>query len=235
MKDIDKLQEALGIKSKNIELLQQALVHSSYINENPAFSPGHNERLELLGDAVLGLVVAEELYLSSPDLTEGEMTRLRAALVNRDTLARLAQNIGLGDFLYLGKGEEASGGRSKPTNLAGALEALIGAVYLDKGFAKARDTTMGLLADEWSKLDKRGISAGADFKSRLQELAQSRFQQTPAYRVVSAAGPHHEPSFTVEVSVNSEVVGAGSGRSKKLAEAAAAREALERFGEGFTS
>jgi ribonuclease-3 len=235
MADIGALQKALGVEIKNITLLQQALVHSSYINENPAFSPGHNERLELLGDAVLGLVVAEELYRSFPDLTEGEMTRLRANLVKRDTLARVAQNIKLGDFLYLGKGEEAGGGRSKPTNLAGALEAVIGAVYLDKGFSSARDVTMGLFTDEWLKLDKRGISASADFKSRLQELVQSRFQQTPSYRLASAVGPHHEPLFKVEVSVNGEVVGKGSGRSKKLAEATAAREALERFGEGFTS
>jgi ribonuclease-3 len=235
MSDITKLQKALGVKFKNIALFQQALVHSSYINENPAFSPGHNERLELLGDAVLGLVVAEELYRSSPDLTEGEMTRLRAALVNRDTLARVAQNIGLGDFLYLGKGEEAGGGRSKPTNLAGALEAVIGAVYLDRGLFTAKDMTMGLLADEWSKLGKSGIGAGEDFKSRLQQLVQSRFQQTPSYRLVAKAGPHHDPMFTVVVSVNGEVVGMGFGRSKKLAETAAARRALERLSEDFTS
>jgi ribonuclease-3 len=235
MTNLSYLQKALGVKIKDIELLRQALVHSSYINENPAFSPGHNERLELLGDAVLGLIVAEELYRSSPDLTEGEMTRLRAVLVNRDALARVAQGISLGDFLFLGKGEEAGGGRGKPTNLAGALEAVIGAVYLDRGFSNARDVTMGLLADEWSKLDKRDLTADADFKSRLQELAQSRFQQAPSYRLVAAAGPQHDPMFTVEVSVNGEIVGTGSGRSKKLAEMAAAREALERLGGGFTS
>jgi ribonuclease-3 len=235
MTNLSYLQKALGVKIKDIELLRQALIHSSYINENPAFSPGHNERLELLGDAVLGLIVAEELYRSSPDLTEGEMTRLRAVLVNRDALARVAQGISLGDFLFLGKGEEAGGGRGKPTNLAGALEAVIGAVYLDRGFSNARDVTMGLLADEWSKLDKRDLTADADFKSRLQELAQSRFQQAPSYRLVAAVGPQHDPMFTVEVSVNGEIVGTGSGRSKKLAEMAAAREALERLGGGFTS
>jgi ribonuclease-3 len=234
MPDIKELQKALGIKFNNIELLRQALVHSSYINENPALFAGHNERLELLGDAVLGLIVAEELYRSSPDLTEGEMTRLRAALVNRDALARVAQSVNLGDFLCLGKGEEASGGRSKPTNLAGALEAVIGAAYLDRGLSKARNVTMTLLTDEWSKLNKRGVAAGADFKSRLQELAQSRFQQAPSYRLVSSAGPPHDPVFTVDVYISGRVVATGTGRSKKLAETAAAREALEQLGGGFT-
>jgi ribonuclease-3 len=233
--ELADLQQKLGITLKEPSLLKQALVHSSYINENPAFSPGHNERLELLGDAVLGLVVAEELYRSSPDLTEGEMTRLRAALVNRDTLAWVAQSISFGDFLFLGKGEEAGGGRSKPTNLAGALEAVIGAVYLDRGLFTAKDMIMGLLADEWSKLEKRGIGVGEDFKSRLQQIVQSRLQQAPSYRLVAKAGPHHDPMFTVEVSVNGEVLGMGSGRSKKLAETVAAREALERLGEDFTS
>jgi ribonuclease-3 len=232
MTDLGHLQQALGVKFKNIALLQQALVHSSYINENPAFSPGHNERLELLGDAVLGLVVAEELYRSSPDLTEGEMTRLRAALVNRDTLARVAQSISLGDFLSLGKGEEAGGGRSKPTNLAGALEAVIAAVYLDRGLAAAGDTVARLFVAEWPKLARPG--AGENFKSRLQQLVQSRFQQMPSYRLVAKAGQPHDMVFAVEVAVNGEVVGMGSGRSKKLAETAAAREALERLGEDFT-
>ncbi len=232
MADIADLSKALGVKFKNKALLRQALVHSSYINENPSFSPGNNERLELLGDAVLGLVVAEELYRSSPDLTEGEMTRLRAALVRRDTLARVAQSIGLGDFLYLGKGEEAGGGRSKATNLAGALEAVVAAVYLDRGLKAVADIIARLFAVEWPKLARPG--AGADFKSRLQELTQSRFQQTPVYRLVAETGRPHAPVFTVEVTVKGEVLGSGSGRSKKLAETEAAREALDRLSGGFT-
>lgn len=234
MPDITDFQKTLGIDFRDISLLQQAIVHSSFINENPAFSPGHNERLELLGDAVLDLIVAEELYKSSPALSEGDMTRLRAALVKRDTLARVARSIGLGDFLYMGKGEEAGGGRDKPTNLAGALEAVIGAVYLDRGLSAASDMTLGLLADEWSKLSKRGIDAGADFKSRLQEFTQVKFQQTPVYRLVGEAGREHARIFSVEVSVNGEVVGAGFGRSKKLAETESARAALERLGALFT-
>ena len=234
MPDIAGLQKALGVDFKDINLLQQALVHSSFINENPAYTSGDNERLELLGDAILGLVVAEQLYRSSPDLTEGEMTRLRATLVKRDALARVARSIGLGEFLYMGKGEEAGGGRNKPTNLAGALEAMIGAVYLDRGLKAARDVVSRLLGDEWQKLHQRGISAGTDFKSRLQELTQSRFQQTPIYRLVAEAGQPHDMVFTTEVCVNGRVVGIGSGRSKKLAEKEAARAALERLAGDFT-
>ena len=127
------------------------MVHSSYINENPAFVSGHNERLEFLGDAVLGFIVAEKLFQDFPDLNEGEMTRLRSALVRRDTLARVARAVRLGDFLYLGKGEEASGGRGKAANLAGALEAVIAATYLDQGAATTRDLVLRLLGEELAK------------------------------------------------------------------------------------
>jgi ribonuclease III len=232
MPDIADLHQALGVDFHRPALLQQALVHSSYINENPAGISGHNERLEFLGDAVLGLITAEELYRAFPGLSEGELTRLRAALVRRDTLARVARSIGLGDFLYLGKGEEASGGRSKPTNLAGALEAVIAAVYLDRGMAAAGDVVTRLFGTEWPGL--AGPGAGTDYKSRLQEITQSRFQQTPAYYLTSEVGPDHAKRFTVEVKVNDEILGRGSGKSKKLAETEAARLALERLGVDFT-
>jgi ribonuclease-3 len=232
MPDIAALQKMLDIAFKEPALLQQALVHSSFINENPAYISGHNERLELLGDAVLGLIVAEQLYRSFPDISEGELTRHRAALVRRDTLARIARSISLGDFLFMGKGEEASGGRSKPTNLAGAIEAVIGAVYLDRGLAAARDMVARLFVAEWPKLARPG--AGADYKSKLQELIQSRFQQTPGYRLVEETGQPHDRTFTVEVTLNNEVLGRGSGKSKKLAETDAARAALERLDAGFT-
>lgn len=233
MPDIADLQKKLGIVFIEPGLLRQALVHSSYINENPAAVPGHNERLEFLGDAVLGLVAAGELYRSFPDLSEGELTRLRAALVRRDTLARVARSVDLGSFLLMGKGEESGGGRGKSTNLAGALEAVVAAVYLDAGLDAAGDMVARLFASEWPKLS--GPEAVIDFKSRLQEIVQSRFQRTPLYRLVSETGPHHDMIFTVEVSVNSEVLGQGSGRSKKLAETEAARAALARLGGGFTS
>jgi ribonuclease-3 len=230
--DIAKLQKILGVSFKKPALLKQALVHSSYINENPIHSLGHNERLEFLGDAVLDFIVADKLYREFPGLNEGEMTRLRAALVRRDTLAGMARRIKLGDFLYMGKGEESSGGRNKTPNLAGALEAVIAAVFLDRGIIAAEGMISGLLAGEWEKLTSRG--AGIEYKSRLQELVQSQFQAAPAYRLVSESGPDHEKSFLVEVIVNSKVVGRGTGRTKKAAETEAARLALEHLDGDFT-
>ena len=232
MPDTADLQKALGVDFTQLSLLEQALVHSSYINENPAYSGGNNERLEFLGDAVLGLIVAGELYRAFPDLSEGEMTRARAALVRRDTLARVAQSINLGDFLLMGKGEESTGGRRKMPNLAGALEAVIAAVWLDRGIDAAGDMVLRLFTDEWRKLvDAR---AAIDFKSRLQELAQSRFRQAPVYRLAGETGPDHAKNFTVEVAVNDAVMGVGTGKSKKEAETEAARLALERLGTRFT-
>ena len=232
MPDIADLQEILGVTFKKPALLEQALVHSSYVNENPAIVSGHNERLEFLGDAVLDFVVADKLYQDFPDLAEGEMTKLRAELVRRDTLARVARSISLGDFLYMGKGEEASGGRNKALNLAGAMEAVIAAVYLDRGTEITREMVVRLLAEEWERVVSQGT--GADYKSKLQEVAQARFQMIPAYRLVDEAGPDHDKRFTVEVKVGAEVLGKGTGKSKKLAETEAARAALERIDKGFT-
>jgi ribonuclease-3 len=160
------------------------------------------------------------------------MTRLRAALVRRDTLARVARYISLGDFLYMGKGEESSGGRSKAPNLAGALEAVIAAVYLDRGLTAVRDIVIRLFAEEWQKLTRPGT--GVDYKSRLQELTQSRFHTIPTYHLAEEAGPDHDKRFTVEVKVNDEILGRGSGKSKKLAETEAARTALEQLSADFT-
>jgi ribonuclease-3 len=232
MPDLAWLQEALGVKFRDRTVLEQALVHSSYINENPAATPGHNERLEFLGDAVLGFFVAERLYREFPGLDEGEMTRRRATLVQRDTLARVGRGIRLGEYLYMGKGEEATGGRHKTANLAGALEAVIAAVYLDQGIAAAEQVVGRLLSKEWEAAVSRG--AGVDYKSRLQEVTQSRFQETPQYRLLGEAGPEHDKLFTVQVMVGKVVLGSGSGKSKKLAETEAARAALEKIGEDFT-
>ncbi len=224
MTDLVALQDTLGITFNDISLLEQALAHSSYVNENPDFTPAPNERLEFLGDAVLGLVVAERLYQLFPQFTEGQMTRLRAALVRRETLARMAQAIGVGDHLYLGKGEEASGGRQKPLNLAGAIEAVIGAIFLDQGIARARDFTLRLLETDLSEAVARGDSV--DYKSELQELTQAREQQTPTYHVIESTGPEHDKRFTVEVRIGDTLLGWGSGKSKKAAESEAARAAL---------
>jgi len=222
----------LGISFNDSSLLEEALVHSSYINENPSLAPASNERLEFLGDAVLGLIVAERLYQDFPHADEGEMTRLRAALIRRDTLARIARAIGLGGYLYLGKGEEASGGRRKPANLAGALEAVIAAIFLDQGSAITKDFILRLLNPELQKAVSQG--AGVDHKSRLQELIQAREQQTPAYRIVEEVGPDHDKWFTVEVMVGDTVLGRGSGKGKKAAETEAARSALKQLSTNFT-
>ncbi len=156
MADLAALQQTLGISFDDPSLLEQALVHSSYVNEKPGIASASNERLEFLGDAVLGFVVAERLYQDFPHSAEGEMTRLRAALVRRDTLARMARTIKLGDYLYLGKGEEVSGGRRKPANLAGALEAVVAAIFLDQGPIATSDFILRLFDEELQKVASQG-------------------------------------------------------------------------------
>jgi ribonuclease-3 len=225
--DLAVLQQILGVSFNDPSMLEQALVHSSYVNENPGLALTSNERLEFLGDAILGSVVAEKLYQDLPSFTEGELTKLRATLVQRDTLARVARAIRLGDYLYLGKGEEASGGRHKPVNLAGALEAVIAAIYLDQGTATAKNFILRSFNTELQKVVSQG--AEVNYKSQLQELIQAREQQIPAYYVIAAKGPDHDRRFTVEVRVGDTVLGRGSGRSKKEAETEAAHSALERL------
>jgi ribonuclease-3 len=232
MLDIAEFQKILGVSFKKPALLEQALVHSSYINENPAYTPGHNERLEFLGDAVLNFIVADKLYREFPDLSEGRMTRLRAVLVRGDTLAKIARNIKLGDFLFMGKGEEASGGRNKAPNLAGALEAVIAAVYLDLGVRAATKLVHGLLAEDWQKLTS--LEADIDYKSKLQEYTQSKYRSTPVYRLVSETGPDHNKVFRIKVIVNDKALAVAKGKSKKLAETEAARLALQKLTDDFT-
>ena len=225
--DLAVLQKILGVSFNEPNLLKQALVHSSYLNENPGSDLGSNERLEFLGDAVLGLVIAEKLYQDFPELTEGGMTKFRSVLVSRETLARVAAAAGLGEYLCLGKGEEVGGGRQNVANLAGVLEAVIAAIFLDQGSTVARDFVLNLLNEEILKANQQGVRV--DYKSRLQELIQSRQQSVPNYRLVEATGPDHDRRFTVEVEVDDKVLGSGSGKSKKMAEIEAARSALESF------
>jgi ribonuclease-3 len=224
--DLNTLQQVLGISFHDLSLLEQALVHSSYSNENPAYTALSNERLEFMGDAVLGFLIAERLHQGFPRLSEGEMTRLRAAIVQRSCLARIAATIGLGNHLYLGKGEEAGGGREKPTNLAAALEALIAAVYLDQGLATTREFVLRLFDTELDTVLTQG--SGGDYKSQLQEFTQAKWQLTPTYHLVEAIGPDHDKTFTVEVRIDDTVLARGSGKSKKMAETEAARAALRR-------
>ena len=224
MTDLGALQEVLGVSFSDPSLLEQALIHSSYVNENPGLTLTSNERLEFLGDAVLGMVVAERLCQKVPHLTEGQMTRFRAALVCREALARMARSIKLGDYLYLGKGEEAGGGRLRLVNLAGVLEAVTAAIFLNCGLTIVRDFILRLLDPELEKVVSQG--AVVDYKSELQELLQAREQQSPTYHLIEAIGPDHDRRFTVEVRLGDRVLGRGSGSGKKVAEFEAARSAL---------
>ncbi|MFC2012702.1 ribonuclease III [Chloroflexota bacterium] len=225
--DLLILQQTLMVSFNDPSLLEAALIHSSYVNENPNLGLASNERLEFLGDAVLGLIVAEKLYHDLPGCAEGEMTRIRAALIRQKTLFNIAEGINLGDYLYLGKGEESSGGRHKPLNLAGATEALIAAIFLDQGIAVAGELVLGLLDKELGEAINRG--ATHDYKSQLQHLIQLKQQQPPTYQVIKAKGPDHNRIFTVTVSAGNTVLGQGTGKSKKLAETSAARSALKNF------
>ena len=227
MVDLNALQKILCIEFKDVSLLEKSLVHRSYLNENQGIESDSNERLEYLGDAILGFVVAEKLYRDFPEYDEGQMTRIRSVLVRRETLARISRSINLGEFLLLGKGEDASGGRNKSANLACALEAVIAAVYLDQGMVKTKKMIIRLLEDEWQKAIKK--PAAIDYKSRLQELIQSREQKIPSYQVTGTSGPDHIKTFNVEVRLRNELLGSGSGKSKKEAETEAARKALKKL------
>lgn len=214
------LELALGVAFVDSTLLDDAMVHRSYCAENPRSVP--NERLEFLGDAVLGLAVTDHVYAAYPELPEGELAKLRASVVNADVLAALAVTVGIGPALRLGKGEDSSGGRSKPSILADAMEAVIAAVYLDAGWDSARDLVLRLLADQ---IEASAVGPGdEDFKTRLQEHTTREFDQLPRYQV-RAEGPDHSKRFFATVSVRGAVYGQGQGRSKKQAEQAAARAA----------
>jgi ribonuclease-3 len=225
MADWATLEDILGVTFKDLTLLQQAFVHRSYLNENPLLPLSSNERLEFLGDAVLGFVVAWELYQQFPTLNEGEMTNIRATLVSGDNLGHLAASLKLGDYLYLGHGEEKSGGREKWRNLACTLEALVGAIFIDQGLATTSDFILRLFGDSMQKaMDERVTS---NYKSDLQQLVQARQKKKPTYRLVETTGPDHDKRFIMEVMVEHKVLGRGLGKSRQAAEKEAARQALE--------
>jgi ribonuclease-3 len=223
MIDWNYCQKDLGLSFHQESLLEQAFVHLSYLNENPGFARPSNERLEFLGDAILNFIVTEKLYEEFPELPEGELTEIRASLVCRDTLAELASSLKLGDWLLLGRGEETNGGRAKASNLANAMEALIGALYLDQGLAKARRFILRQLKPELEKI-KAGKTT-PNYKALVQELIQGQKRPTPVYRLVEATGPDHSKQFTAEILVEGEALGSGTGKTKKVAESQAARAA----------
>lgn len=189
MVDWNDCQKHLGISFRQESLLELAFVHPSYLNENPGFAGSSNERLEFLGDAILNFIVAEKLYEEFPELSEGNLTEIRASLVCRDTLAEIAFSLKLGDWLLLGQGEEANGGRTRPSNLANAMEALIGVLYLEQGLARARRFIFRQLKP---RLDKIKVGKRTpNYKALVQELVQGQKRPTPVYRLVETAGPDH--------------------------------------------
>lgn len=222
---LGQLEQEIGLRFDDKSLLQQAFVHRSYLNENPGFKLQSNERLEFLGDAVLGYVVAENLYHLFPSLSEGMLTSMRAALVRSETLARVAKRLGIGAYLFLGRGEEVSGGRMRPTILASTLEAFIGAILLDQGLDSCRQFILANLKEELARVVRE--KASKDYKSRLQELTQGRWQLTPTYRIAATEGPDHARIFTVEVMLADKPLARGVGRNKQAAEQEAARQALD--------
>ena len=227
MAQFSDLEAALGIRFSDKSLLQRSLVHRSYLNEHPEFPLEDNERLEFLGDAVLDFVTGEYLYHRFPEMQEGLLTSLRAALVRRDTLARFAQRYDLGEYLLMGLGEDASGGRNRPAILCATFEAVIGALYVDQGVEAVKQVVEPLVAPEVARtLEER---SDRDHKSMLQELVQARLRRTPRYSTVSASGPDHAKEFTVQVSIGGKLYGRGKGRNKQEAAQNAAEVALERF------
>ena len=220
---IKDLEKAIGYQFKNITLLQNALAHSSYANERWHDSLKSNERLEFLGDSILGMVTAEYLYRNFPDRPEGDLTRMRADMVCERSLAVAAERIELGNHLLLGNGEEAGGGRRRDSILADALESVIAACFLDGGMDAARRFIDTFVLTEVPVKKLRN----ADYKTALQELVQQKKNQSLSYAWVGESGPDHDKKFEVEVSLNGKVVGHGNGSSKKRAEQDAARAAIE--------
>ncbi len=216
----------LGLPVQDLDLLDQALVHSSWLHEHPDAARGHNERLEFLGDVVVNLAVSEALFARHPNDDEGTLSARRATIVSTPGLARLATRIDLGQYLRLGEGEAQRGGRLRPSLLASGFEALIGALYLDLGYGPTRDWVLELATDA---LEAAAAAPGTlkSPKSRLQELTQRRTGARPEYRIVEAVGPDHEKQFRIEVAVDGVVVGVGEGPSRRIAETAAAAQALD--------
>jgi ribonuclease-3 len=221
---LGKLSEKLGVKFTDVSVLHQALTHTSYANECKKTTILHNERLEFLGDAVLDLVVSEYLFCQFPNLPEGDLTKSRAVIVCEPTLARCASEIGIGEYLYLGKGEASSGGRERVSILADAFEAIIGAIYLDSGFANATNFILTQLRNDLSLMERGEYVK--DYKTLLQEVVQKKNDSKIIYEILSENGPDHNKSFEVAVLINADKLGSGLGKSKKEAEQYAAKQAL---------
>ncbi len=230
---LTEFQDIIGVGFNDAGLLRQALTHRSYINEQMDESLEDNERLEFLGDAILDFVTADMLYERFPEMAEGELTRLRSALVRTESLADLAKDCNIGRYLLIGKGEENSGGRERTNNLCRAFEAVIGAIYLDQGLEGVRQFVIPRL----TRLQGQVLDAalGKDARSQLQEWSQAHHGITPSYRLRSATGPDHNKEFVIEVLIREAVVATGAGRSKQIASQAAAQAALRLIQDGKLS
>jgi ribonuclease-3 len=225
-KDLTPLETTLGVVFTDTDKLRQALVHRSYLNENPGFPLEHNERLEFLGDAVLELVVTDHLYLHY-QLPEGELTNLRAAIVRGEMLARVAEELGIDDFMLLSRGERRDTGKARHYILANAVEAVIGAIYLDGGYATAKEFIERVIIVKLPDIVSKGLHI--DNKSKFQELAQERFRVTPSYEVLHESGLDHAKQFVIGAFLGTKKISEGMGSSKQEAQQAAAKEALTRL------
>ena len=225
--NLKNFQQTLGYPFNTIDLLDNALIHRSFVNENAALSCKDNERLEFLGDAVIGLCLSDLLVRNFPDYAEGQLSKLRAYLVSEQSLAGLARKLNIGDYLLLGRGEESSGGRTKASILSNAFEAVAAAIYLDCGFENAYK----FLENIFEPLVEEGIRSIVyrDYKTALQEICQDRFKETPRYTLINEVGPDHNKVFEIGLSVAGMITTTGMGKSKKEAEQQAARRALEEF------
>jgi len=221
--DLNKIQKSIRYSFKTLSLLKQALTHRSYANEHPEEDSRHNERLEFLGDAVLNLVLSDLLLKKFPDLSEGDISRIRAGLVNEKKLAQIAGVLELGSYLMIGRGEELTEGRQKPSLLGDTLEALLGAVFLDGGFKSASRIISRLFR---SQLETDLPKSAGDYKTTLQEYCQGKLKQVPIYHLVKEEGPDHKKVFLVQVRISDQVVGTGEGKTKKEAQQKAAQKAL---------
>ncbi len=230
LKNLEKFEKTINYTFKDKSLLKEALTHSSYANEHQKEGIRDNERLEFLGDAVLGLSVVETLFRAEDLLSESEMARLKSFLVSKSVLSEIARELSIGDFLLLGKGEERSGGREKENILSDAMEAVFGAIYIDGGFNKAKRVVLKLLDKHIKKTLK--TREAHDFKTVLQEFTQEKFALLPEYTVVKEEGLEHQKTYVVEVTIKGKKMGKGRGRSKKEAQMMAAKEALERLRKG---
>lgn len=228
MKDLSHFETSAGIVFRDKNLLKQAFVHRSYVNEHQGLAVGHNERLEFLGDAVLELIVTDFLYREFPGQTEGELTAYRAALVNTGSLSRIGAELNMGDYLFLSKGEAKDTGRAREYILANTFEALVGAIFLDQGYDSAQDFVSRKLLPTLKEIIEKKL--WQDAKSAFQEKAQDEDGITPSYKVLSESGPDHDKIFRVGVYIHNKLIAEGTGRSKQDAEQSAAQEGLKKKG-----